>query len=194
MPYDLYTLLPVSDDTTEIIERFYYPTFGLRDVIFATNVFGREDDASQQQYRALVSDTAHSAKLSRDNFKTDRGDAEEFKLYMQLDGKGVLSALHGMNQPMRIRITVDGEQSVTYTNNWNYRHLVWGYWMQGSPTDSVNGFFFYKGREAITEEYRQNFFRGGVHFETQLKIEYANLYSWSSRQTLSCDYLLGDEM
>lgn len=194
MPYDLYTLLPVSEDTTEIIERFYYPAFGLRDVIFATTVFGREDNASQQQYRALASDTTHNASLSRDNFRTDRGDAGEFKLYMQLDGKGILSALHGMNQPMRIRITVDGEQSVTYTNNWNYRHLVWGYWMQGSATDSVNGFFFYKGREAITEEYRQNFFRGGVHFETQLKIEYANLYSWSSRQTLSCDYLLGDEM
>lgn len=194
MPYDLYTLLPVSEDTTEIIERFYYPAFGLRDVIFATNVFGREDNASQQKYRALASDTAHNASLSRDNFRTDRGDAGEFKLYLQLDGKGVLSALHGMNQPMRIRITVDGEQSVTYTNNWNYRHLVWGYWMQGSSQDSADGFFFYKGREAITEEYRQNFFRGGVHFETQLKIEYANLYSWSSRQTLSCDYLLGDEM
>lgn len=193
MPYDLYTLLPTSSDNTDIVERYYYPQFGLRDVMFATRVYGRESNASSTQYRTLASDTTQNSSLSRDAFRTDSGDAGEFKLYLQLDGRGVLSALHGMNQPMRIRITVDGEQSVTYTNNWDYRHLIWGYWMEGSSQSSASGFFFYKGRESITDEYRQNFFKGGVHFESQLKIEYANLYSWGSRQTLSCDYLLGDE-
>lgn len=193
MPYDLYTLLPTSSDNTDIVERYYYPQFGLRDVMFATRVYGRGSNARRARYRALASDTTQNSNLSRDAFRTDSGDAEEFKLYLQLDGRGVFSALHGMNQPMRIRITVDGEQSVTYTTNWNYRHLIWGYWMAGSSRGSASGFFFYKGRESITDEYRQNFFKGGVHFESQLKIEYANRYSWSSRQTLSCDYLLGDE-
>ena len=193
MPYDLYTLLPTSNDNTEIIERYYYPKFGLRDVMFATRVLGREVNASSTQYRTLKSETQQTSGLSRDAFRTSTGNAGEFKPYLQLDGKGVLSAGHGMNQPMRLRITIDGEESVTYSNNWDYRHLIWGYWMQGSAEGSANGFFFYKGREAITDEYRQNFFKGGVHFESQLKIEYANRYSWSSRQTLSCDYLLGDE-
>ena len=193
MPYDLYRLLPLPTVDTEILERYHYPEYGLRDVMFATRVLGRKVDSDFIDYRTLLFSTEQDSTLSRDAFRTDSGDAGEFKLFLQLDGKGVLSAIHGMNQPMRIRITVDGEQSVTCTNNWNYSHLIWGGWIQGAVTASATGYFFYKGRETITDEYRQNFFKGGVHFESQLKIEYANLYSWSSRQTLSCDYLLGDE-
>jgi len=189
MPRELYTLLPVEE-----VEKFYYPKIPLRDAVFATSVMGNLVGNVPAPFMVTQFSERHDSSYSRDPFKTDRGDANVFKPYLQLNGKGVLSAIHGLKQPMYLRITVDGESSVTFTNNWNYGHLAWGYWSEGSSWGSVGGFYFFKDRETITEEYRQNFFKGGVHFENQLKIEYANMYSWSSRQTLTCDYLIGDEL
>ena len=103
MPYDLYTLLPTSNDNTEIIERYYYPKFGLRDVMFATRVLGREVNASSTQYRTLKSETQQTSGLSRDAFRTSTGNAGEFKPYLQLDGKGAVSYTH-LTLPTRLPV------------------------------------------------------------------------------------------
>mgnify|MGYP001108123598 CR=1 FL=1 len=172
----------------DVTEKFN--TVPLDTAIPQKKVRGVQNPSSPSQFPTAGS--TYKEWNGRQRAQTVTGNESSWQLYRQINGHGYLCNLFGMSKNLEIRITIDGNQSITfYSQGTTFNHLMWGFWTQRSG--QVEGFYYQSGFGVLSREYLFNFVHGCVEFQSQLRIEYKNKSS-GARHTLAMDYLMESEI